>query len=78
MIDDQKFGELIGTVNSIKENTDKIPDLATRLAEHEIRIAAMEPKVANHETIAQRSLTVAAIAGAFTGILSWIVRDSSH
>lgn len=78
MTDKQEFGELIGKVNSIKENTDRIPDIVTRLAEHELRISAMEPMVKDHEKTAQRAITVAAIFGSLVGVFSWIIRDSSH
>jgi hypothetical protein len=78
MNNDQQFGELIGTVNSIKENTDKIPDIAVRLAEHELRLTAIEPMVRSHEKIAQRSMAVAAIAGSLTGLMSWMFRGNTH
>lgn len=72
-MDDQQLGELIGTVRAIKENTDKIPDMATTLALHEVRISKLEPKVEDHEKMAQRSIGVSAIFGALAGIVTAMV-----
>jgi hypothetical protein len=72
-MDDQQSGELIGKVNSIKENTDRIPDMAALLAVHESKINQIMPKVEAHEAMAQRALTVAGIAGLVSGFFSYIV-----
>lgn len=77
-MDDQQLGELIGTVRSIKENTDRIPDISITLALHEARIAAMEPKVEQHEKTTQRAFGIAAICGTLAGIIGSLVRSTSH
>lgn len=77
-IDEVQFGELIGKVNSIKENTDKIPHLTTKLAEHELRLNSLEPLVKNHEKLGQRAIAVSALFGTLAGMFSWIIRDNSH
>jgi hypothetical protein len=48
-MDDQAFGELIGKVNAIKENTDKIPDMATSIALHDAALKWMTPLIVRHE-----------------------------
>ena len=60
-MDEQAFGELIGTVKAIKENTDKIPAAMTSIAIHEVQIQAIIPLVRAHEKIAQRALIVCGI-----------------
>lgn len=77
-MDDKEFGELIGTVKSIKENTDKIPDISVKLALHEARISAMEPKVDRHETTAQRAIAVSGLFGIIAGIISSMIKGYNH
>ncbi len=78
-MDEQQLGELIGTVRAIKENTDKIPNLLVDSALHASRIAAMEPKVDAHETMAQRAFGVAVVTGAIAGFCSSLFRGmGSH
>ncbi len=77
-MDEQQLGELIGTVRAIKENTDKIPQLAIAVAIHEEKIKDMEPKVERHETTSQRALAAASISGVLAGIMASIYRSISH
>lgn len=57
MIDEQQFGELKGLVTSIKENTDRIPALATKVALHEQNF-----KVINRCATAVGSFVIACIS----------------
>ena len=77
-MDDQQLGELIGTVRAIKENTDRIPQLAIALAVHERRITDMEPLVASHEKTSQRAFGVAMVGGLIAGSISYVLRSIGH
>lgn len=77
-MDERQLGELIGKVNAIKENTDRIPNMATSLALHDARLSALEPKVERHETMTQRAIGISAIFGILAGVLTSIFRNSGH
>lgn len=72
-MDDKQIGELIGSVKAIKENTDKIPNMASMLAVHESKLAQMMPKVDAHESSIQRAYGLAGITGVIGAILSYII-----
>lgn len=69
-MNERQLGELIGKVNAIKENTDKIPSMAISVALHEGRLNVMEPKVNSHEATAQRAMGLSAAIGIIVGFLS--------
>ncbi len=75
-MDDQQLGELIGTVRAIKENTDKIPQLAISVALHEARISDMEPKVEQHETNVRRALVACCVS--LAGIVASLFRSHAN
>lgn len=72
-MDAQQEGALLEQVSAIKENTDKIPDMATMLAVHESKLNALIPKVSSHETSIQRAYGVAGLVTLIGGCLSYIV-----
>ena len=71
-MDDQQLGELIGTIKAIKENTDKIPDLAIAVAIHESKINIMMPKVENSEINMRRALGACCLS--MLGIIASLFR----
>lgn len=75
-MNDKQLGELIGKVNAIKENTDKIPAMAISVALHEARLNTMEPKVERHETVAQRAMALSAVLGIAASIAVSMVRNA--
>lgn len=75
-MNDKELGELIGKVNAIKENTDKIPNMAIAVALHEGRINEMQPKVERHETVAQRALALCALMGITAGIIATMIKNT--
>lgn len=77
-MDERQLGELIGTVRAIKENTDKIPNMTVALAEHQLRINAMEPKVERHENANQRAVGIASMFGVISGIAATFLRNLSN
>ncbi len=77
-MDEQQLGELIGTVRAIKENTDRIPQLAVAVALHEKRLSDLEPKVEAHERTTQRAFGIAAITGLIAGSISYVLRNIGH
>lgn len=72
-MDDKQIGELIGKVNAIKENTDKIPDMAAMLAVHDSKINDMKPKVEAHESSIQRAYGIAGITGLIGAVFSYVI-----
>lgn len=70
----QQFGELIGAVRAIKENTDKLPELATLVAVHENRINELAPQVKEHEKTTQRAFGIAAVVGILSGLVAGLIR----
>lgn len=72
-MDDKQIGELIGKVNAIKENTDKIPDMASMLAVHESKISQMLPKVDAHESSIQRAYGIAGLTGLVGAVFSYLI-----
>lgn len=72
-MDEGQLAALNEKVNAIKENTDKIPDLAITIAKHQVRLDAMEPRVQEHEKVAQRALTLSAITGLIGGFFSYVI-----
>lgn len=74
-MDEQQLGELIGTVRAIKENTDKIPQLALSVALHESRISNMEPKVEQHERTTQRAFGISAVCGIMASMVVSFFRN---
>lgn len=77
-MDEKEFGKLIGKVNAIKENTDKIPELAIAVAVHENEIKSIKPKVARHEKSAQRAIGFASFFGIISGILATMAKSLFH
>lgn len=77
-MDEMQLGELIGTVRAIKQNTDKIPDMATKIALQEAIIMDMKPKVERHESSAQRAVGVAAIFGILSGFVTKLFNFPPH
>lgn len=75
-MNEQQLGELIGKVNAIKENTDRIPDISISIALHEQRLSALEPVVKNHETSVRRVL-VACCMG-LIGVVTSLFRGVAH
>ena len=72
-MDAKQEGALLEQIHAIKENTDKIPDMATMLAIHEVKINALIPKVASHETSIQRAYGVAGLVTLVGGFFSYII-----
>lgn len=72
-MDAQQEGALLEQVKAIKDNTDKIPDMAAMLAVHESKLNSLTPKVETHEVYIQRASGVAAIVGIAAGFFSYII-----
>lgn len=72
-MDNIQLGKLVGMMEEIKKNTDKIPDLAVKVAVHETRLNSIVPKVEAHEISAQRAIGVSGACGTIFGIVAGVL-----
>ena len=70
----QELGQIQGILSQIQKNTDKIPDMAARVHQHDAAIHDMQPHVADYVRNRQRAIGIGsfiavifAAIGRFTG-----------
>jgi hypothetical protein len=65
----QELGQIQGILSQIQKNTDKIPDLAATVQQHETTLSEMQPAVADYVRNRQRAIGIGAfIAAVFAAI----------
>ena len=66
----QELGQIQGVLSQIQKNTDKIPEMAARVHQHDTTINDMQPHVADYVRNRQRAIGIGSPAASFTRITS--------
>jgi hypothetical protein len=61
----QELGQIQGILSQIQKNTDKIPEIAARVQQHEAAINDMQPHVADYVRNRQRAIGI----GSFIAVI---------
>ena len=65
----QELGQIQGILSQIQKNTDKIPEMAARVHQHDAAVREMQPQVADYVRNKQRAVGIGAfIAVVFAAI----------
>ncbi len=61
----QELGQIQGILSQIQKNTDKIPDMAARVQQHDAALTEIQPQVADYVRNKQRAVGI----GSFIAVI---------